>query len=60
MYLKKENNVKVSTVDKINIGIIIAGIISLLLVGNLAGFFFAISALAQTIRIIHMQSQQGE
>ena len=51
---------KASTVDKINIGIIIAGIISLLLVGNLAGFFFAISALAQTIRIVHMQSQQRE
>ena len=51
---------KASTVDKINIGIIIVGMISLLLVGNLAGFFFAISALVQTMRINHMQSQQGE
>jgi len=51
---------KVSTVDKINIGIIIASMISLLLAGNLAGFFLGITALMQTIRIVHMQSQQGE
>ena len=51
---------KVSTVDKINLGIIIAGMISLLVVHNIAGFFFGITALMQTIRIIHMQSKQGE
>ena len=51
---------KASTVDKINIGFIIASMISLLFVGNLAGFFLGISALMQTIRIVHMQSQQGE
>ena len=51
---------KVGTVDKINIGIIIAGTISLLVANNFAGFFFGITALMQTIRIVHMQSQQWE
>lgn len=51
---------KASTVDKINLGIIIAGTISLLVAHNIAGFFFGITALIQTIRIIHMQSNQGE
>lgn len=51
---------KASTVDKINVGIIIASILSLLATHNIAGVFFGITALMQTIRIIHMQSKQGE
>lgn len=51
---------KASTVDKINIGIIIAGTILLLVTNNFAGFFFGVTALIQAIRIVHMQSQQGE
>lgn len=51
---------KASTVDKINLGIIIAGTISLLVAHNTSGFLFGFTALIQTIRIIHMQSEQGE
>ena len=51
---------KASMVDKINVGLLIMSMVPLLTAHNIAGFFFCISALMQTIRIIHMQSQQGE